>query len=137
METAMLDDLRTLEQIDGQNWGDSETGPTSMVARCLRLRRTPLRDFTSGDLRLLISQEIGLGILVPRALQLVSKQPLLETDFYPGDLLHTLLRVHKVYWSDNPFELGQLQLIARAVLRAEVPCNNETFNECRAFLTET
>lgn len=60
----MLDEPRTLEQIDRQDWGDPETAQTGMVARCMRLRRTPLRDFTSGDLRLLVGQQIGLRILV-------------------------------------------------------------------------
>ncbi|MGY8665886.1 contact-dependent growth inhibition system immunity protein [Bradyrhizobium sp. UFLA05-109] len=127
----MFDELRTLEQIDGQNWGDPETAPTGMVARCLRLRRTPLKDFTSGDLRMLVSQKIGLSILVPKALQLVSNEPLLETEFFPGDLLSALLRVDKAYWSDNSVELERLALIARAV----VPRGGKIADECQAFLS--
>jgi hypothetical protein len=134
VEMAMLDEPRTLEQIDKENWGDPERAPTDMVARCLRLRRTPLNDFTVSDLRLLIGQQIGLRILVPKALQLLSDEPLLEVDYYPGDLLHALLRIDKVYWSGgNSVELAQLVLIARAV----IPCGGRIADECQSFLTET
>jgi hypothetical protein len=127
----MLNEPRTLEQIDGQDWGDPETAPTGMVARCLRLRRTPLKDFTVGDLRLLISQQISLRTLVPKALQLVSNEPLLEADFYPGDLLCALLRIDKIYWSDSSAELGKLVLIARAMM----PHGGKIADECQSFLT--
>src|SRR5215831_22686 len=128
-----MNEPRTLEQIDGQDWGDPETAPTGMVARCLRLRRTPLKDFTLGDLRLLVNQKIGLKILVPRALQLVSDEPLLETEYYPGDLLSALLRVDETYWSDNPVELEQLVSIARIVVQR----GGKIADACQAFLTET
>ncbi|WGS17290.1 MULTISPECIES: contact-dependent growth inhibition system immunity protein [unclassified Bradyrhizobium] len=128
----MLSELRTLEQIDGQDWGEPETAPTGMVARCLRLRRTPLKDLTASDLRLLVGQQIGLRTLVPKALQLVSNEPLLEADFYPGDLLCALLRIDKAYWSDSSVELGQLVSIARAVM----PRGGRIADECQSFLTE-
>jgi hypothetical protein len=89
---VMVDERRTLEQLDGQDWGDPETAPTPMVARCLRLRRAPVKAISGGDLRLLVSQKIGLKILVPKALQCVSDDPLMETEYYPGDLLSALLR---------------------------------------------
>ena len=130
LEMAMLEEPRTLEQIDGQNWGDPDAAPTIMVARCLRLRRTPLKDLTEADLRLLVSQKIGLRILVPKALQLVSNEALLETEFYPGDLLSALLRIDNAYWSDSSVELGQLVLIARAV----APQGGKIGDECQSFL---
>lgn len=60
-----------MEQIDEQDWGE------------LRLRQTPLKDLTVSDLRLLVSQQIGLKTLVPKALHLILSEPLLEADFYP------------------------------------------------------
>jgi hypothetical protein len=32
----MIDEHRTLEELDGENWGEPETAPTPMVARFLR-----------------------------------------------------------------------------------------------------
>lgn len=126
----MLEEPRTLEQIDGQNWGDPDTAPTGMVARCRQLRRTPLKDLTGSDLRLLVSQQIGLRTLVPKALQLVSNQALLETEFYPGDLLSALLRIDNAYWSDSSVELGQLVSIVRAI----APPGGKIADECQSFL---
>jgi hypothetical protein len=128
----MLDEPRTLEQIDGQNWGSPETAPTGMVARCLRLRRTPLKNISLGDLRLLISQQIGLRTLVPTALRLVSQEPLLEADLYPGDLLSALLRIDKNYWSKTSVDRDQLVLVAGAVMLN----GGRIADECRSFLTE-
>ena len=128
----MVDELRTLEQLDGQDWGHPVDAPTFMVARCLRLRRTPLKSFTDGGLRLLVSQKISLEILVPKALRRVSDDPLLEAEYYPGDMLNALLRVDKSYWSDNPSELEQLVPIARSIIGR----GGNIAKECEAFLAE-
>lgn len=128
----MLDEPRTLEQIDGHNWGSPDTAPTGMVARCLRLRRTPLKDITLGDLRLLVSQQIGLRTLVPTALRLVSEEPLLEAELYPGDLLSALLRIDKDYWSKTAVERDQLVLVAQAAMLT----GGRIADECRSFLTK-
>jgi CDI immunity proteins len=71
----MADEQRTLEELDGHDWGAPESAPTAMVARCLTLRRTPLSRLSPGDLRLLIGQQIGLEFLVPKALELLAEQP--------------------------------------------------------------
>jgi CDI immunity proteins len=128
-----VDERRTLQQLDGQDWGDPETAPTGMVARCLRLRRTPLNAISAGDLRLLIGQKIGLNALIPKAIERVSRNPLVETEYYPGDLLSALLGVDGTYWSDNSVALEQLVMIAQLALpRAD----DKVANECRAFVAE-
>jgi hypothetical protein len=129
---ALIDENLTLQQLDGRDWGDPQTAPTGMVARCLRLRRTPLRDFTLGDLRLLVGQKIGLETIVPRALQHLLSEPLVETEYYPGDLLSVLLLVDEAYWSDHSVELEQLVLIARLV----TPTNDKVADEQQAFLAK-
>ena len=112
----MADEQRTLEELEGQDWGAPESAPTPMVARCLALRRTSLSMLSPGDLRLLLGQQIGLKYLVPKALGLVADQPLREADLYPGDLLSVLLRVDK---NDSgrtiQTELHWLLSIARSV----------------------
>ena len=113
----MQDDHRTLEELDGENWGEPETASTPMVARCRRLRRTPLYALNHGDVRLLISQEIGLKYLVPKALEVVGGDTLLEADLYPGDLLCALLRIDEGYWSRNPAERKRLVYLAGSVVK--------------------
>lgn len=111
----MADEQRTLEELEGQDWGAPESAPTPMLARCLALRRTSLSMLSPGDLRLLLGQQIGLKYLVPKALGLVADQPLQEADLYPGDLLSVLLQVDKKFWAHHPTELHWLLSIARSV----------------------
>jgi hypothetical protein len=113
----MQDDHRTLEELDGENWGEPATAPTPMVARCRRLRRTPLYKLNHGDVRLLISQKIGLKYLVPKALALVGEDTLFEADMYPGDVLCALLRIDEGYWSQNPAERKRLADLAGSVVK--------------------
>jgi CDI immunity proteins len=126
----MQSEQETLDDLEGENWGPPDDAPTPMIARCLTLRRTPLRLLAPGDLRLLIGQQIGLEYLVPKALALVTESPLLEADFYPGDLLSALLRVKETYWRQHPAETYCLIAIARSVLREY----GTIFESCRSFL---
>jgi contact-dependent growth inhibition (CDI) system CdiI-like immunity protein len=124
------DEYRTLEELDGENWGPPETAPTGMVARCLRLRRTPLHLLSHSDLRLLISQKIGLKYTVPKGLKLISQDALIEVDFYPGDLLCALLQIDKNYWSEKTEELKWLMSVAQSVTREHA----KIFSDCESFL---
>jgi len=49
--------------------------------------------------------------LVPIALQYLHDDPLAEGDYYPGDLLATVLRVNSDFWQQRPdlnHELGNI-----------------------------
>jgi hypothetical protein len=65
------------------------------------LRRKPVGQLSSGELRLLIGQEIGLSYLVPVALDLLEAEPLAEGDFYPGDLLNSVLSLGPLFWNSH------------------------------------
>lgn len=69
-----------------------------VVTECHRLRFVALKDFTIEDLRLMIGQNIGLDYLVPLALEHLETNPLIEGDFYPGDLLSNVIRVPRSFW---------------------------------------
>lgn len=87
----------TLEELDGDDWG---TPPydSSLVKNCYRLRRVPLKDFSTEDLRIMIGQEIGLKYVLPIALVYLEKDPLAQGDFYPGDLLKNVLGISREFW---------------------------------------
>ena len=89
----MADEDQTLEQLESYNSGNPETAPTPMVARCMRLQKTPLHALSDADIRLLVGQGIGLKYLVQKALARLDVEPLLQTDYYPGDLLSALLGI--------------------------------------------
>ena len=124
------DEYRTLEELDGQNWGEPETAPTPMVARCLRMRRTPLYLLSQSDLRLLISQKIGLKYIVPKAMELISKDAMIQTEYYPGDLLCALFAIDKEYWSQKTEELKWLMSVARSVANQY----GKIIGDCEGFL---
>ena len=94
---------KSLEQLDGEDWGDPDAAPTNLVRRCLLARRKPIRDMPIDDLRCLIGQGIGLKYLMPRALDLIEADPLDETGVgYPGALFCAVLRTKPDFWRDWP-----------------------------------
>ncbi len=61
---------------------------------------------------MLIGQKIGLKFLVPLALQYLKKDPLVQGDFYPGDLLCSVLQVNSDFWEKNKKMYQEIGLIA-------------------------
>ena len=92
------DRRRSLEDLDGERWGNPPLGATRLVAEVHRLRRTPVGELTIEDLRLLIGQGIALHRLVPLALERLRADPLAAGDLYEGDLLSTVLRIEAGFW---------------------------------------
>ncbi|MFD4208614.1 contact-dependent growth inhibition system immunity protein [Micromonospora tulbaghiae] len=85
--------MTSIEQHERDVWPDPGPEATSLVRRCAELRRKPLAEFTVEDLRVMIGQEIGVPALLPLALQVLRRDPLVEGDYYPGDLLANVLRL--------------------------------------------
>lgn len=75
---------------------------TDLVSKCYSYRNLPIGELSIEQLRLLISQSIGLLYLVPLALQRLQVNPLVEGDLYEGDLLISVLRVGMMFWETNP-----------------------------------
>lgn len=108
------DDL-SLEQIEGDTWGEPPAGATMLMETVHRLRRKPIGLLTAEDLRVLVAQQVGLEVLVPLVLARLDQDPLLEGDYYPGDVLVAVLRIPLSYWSAHPAELAMLQHIIDSV----------------------
>jgi hypothetical protein len=66
-------------------------------------------------LRLLVGYEIGLDVLVPLVLALLEREPLLEGDFFFGDVLAVMTRVSRSYWSAHPALRVRLEKITASV----------------------
>jgi hypothetical protein len=66
------------------------------------LRRKPLSEFTTEDLRIMIGQQIALPVLLPLAVTVLAADPLAEGDFYPGDLLNAVVRLPQAAWHSAP-----------------------------------
>lgn len=95
-----VDRCKSIEQLEQDFW--YEPGHDSFILKtCHNLRKKPLENFTAEDLRLMIGQNIGLHFLIPIALELLNKNILTEGDYFPGDLLESLLRADEKYWEES------------------------------------
>jgi hypothetical protein len=93
---------RDLDTVDPPAWDPAPPDATVLIKRCHQLRTKPLRDFTVEDLRIMIGQQVALNRLVPIALDRLQADPLVEGDYYPGDLLASVLRVDAAFWERLP-----------------------------------
>ncbi|WP_239132156.1 contact-dependent growth inhibition system immunity protein [Paractinoplanes durhamensis] len=106
---------RSLEEIEGDVWGEPPAGATRLVATVHELRRRPVGQLAVEDLRTLVGQQVGLDVVVPMVLDLLAAEPLAEGDFYPGDLLAATMRVPVEYWRAYPSWAARLRDIVDAV----------------------
>ncbi|MGM9512265.1 contact-dependent growth inhibition system immunity protein [Larkinella sp. GY13] len=92
--------LDNLEKTSGEepDFGDNRS------QKIYALRQTPLNQFSTEDIRLLIAEGISLPYLIPLALERLTKNPFAEGEFYPGDLFQSVLNVDLNFWLTNrPF----------------------------------
>ncbi|MFI5490478.1 contact-dependent growth inhibition system immunity protein [Micromonospora echinaurantiaca] len=108
--------MTTIEQLERDVWPDPGPDATFLVRRCTELRRKPLAEFTVEDLRIMLGQEVGVLALLPLAVQVLLREPLAEGDYYPGDLLHNVLRLPDSAWSNLRAERERLASVLAALL---------------------
>jgi hypothetical protein len=102
--------LFILAKIDLGRPGDA---PTPLVKKCCELTTKPLNKYSIENLRLMISQEIGLDFLIPIAITKLQADWLAEGDLYEGDLLSSVLNIDSTFWKMNAAYRSQLnELIA-------------------------
>lgn len=82
----------TLESLEGDHWGEPPAEAGYLVRTVYALRAKPVESLGVEDLRILVGQEVGLDHVMPLALRMLEVDPLAEGDFYPGDLLVSVLR---------------------------------------------
>ena len=88
---------------------DPPAGASRLVRRCHELRRMPLGRLAVEDLRVLVAQDVGTETVLPMALGMLRFVPLLEGDYYPGDLLVAVLRQPDTYWATHRIEADLLR----------------------------
>ncbi len=111
MNDLLRDDGRSLEQLENDYWPAIEF-PSNLVANCHAYRKIPLKNLSIEQVRLLISQEIGLKHLVPLAISILSNNILAEGDLYEGDLLISVVGILGDFWEDN---LKQRDMISNLI----------------------
>ena len=91
---------KTIENLEKDFWG--KPGYDShLVTRCHELRKLPLDNFTTEDLRIMIGQDIGLDYLIPLALEVLTIDLFAEGNLFEGDLLKNVLAIKTEFWNNN------------------------------------
>ncbi len=111
---AMFDRALSLEALENDSWG-APSFPSGLVTAAHDLRRKPVGQLSPGELRLLIGQEIGLTYLVPLALEMLEADLLVEGDYYPGDLLKSVLSLDPVFWNSHQALWARADDVASAI----------------------
>lgn len=112
---TQFDRNKSLQELEGQDWGEPNWD-SHLVTECHRLHRVPLREFTVGDLRMMIGQSLGLEYLVPLALEQLHDNPLAEGDCYGGDLLANVLQLGGKFWKEHPAWRHDVEVLAEGVI---------------------
>jgi hypothetical protein len=129
-DEARVADKPSLESLEGAVPAPVPPG-TPVEKRCEELRKKPIEELTADELQLQIGQRIGLDYLVPAALDVLERDPLVSGEYYPGDLLGTVLRLERGFWTEH----RALHERAVAVLeRVEAP--EEIVDEVQDFPRE-
>ncbi|MEU0550929.1 contact-dependent growth inhibition system immunity protein [Micromonospora sp. NPDC005979] len=68
--------MTTIEELERDVWPDPSPDDAFLITRCTELRRKPLAEFTVEDLRIMLGQEIGVSALLPRAVNVLLRDPL-------------------------------------------------------------
>jgi hypothetical protein len=126
----------SVQELEGDDWGDAPEDASRLVRTIHELRRKPIGSLTAEDLRLLIGQQVGLDVLLPRTTDWLQKEPLLEGDLYPGDVLVTVLRVPASYWASHPALMTKLNTALDAINFAEVELTRDLISKIRSLIDE-
>ena len=109
---------RTLEDLDNSRWNETEL-QSHLVTECHRLRKKPIGEFSIENLRIMLGQNIGTKYLLPIALEVLSQDPLAEGDYYPGDLLSSVLNLPNGVWLREKKLLKEVMSVLELI--SEVP----------------
>jgi hypothetical protein len=104
---------KTLENLEKDKWNTFDSD-SRLIKRIKELRRVPLDNFSTEDLRLMIGQQESLEHLIPLAIERLRADILAEGDMYKGDLLLAVVNTRQDYWDKSTEQKEELiQLITR------------------------
>jgi CDI immunity proteins len=95
---------QTIEELENDFWPEPSAYPTGLIKDVHSIRKKKLVEMDSNDVRLLISQNIGLEYLIPKAIKILRVNVLEDALYYPGDLLTAVLSIKNEYWIEHTLE---------------------------------
>jgi hypothetical protein len=122
----------TLEQLEGSIW-PSPDYDSYLVSTVHRLRQKPLAEFTVADLRIMVGQGVGLPYLMELAVGVLERQPLAEGDFYPGDLLSSVVGAES-WLACQPTLASRVLAVAQRVVAETGEVDPELRNRLATFI---
>lgn len=123
-ENGSTDFNLSLQALEVSDWGEPDADDTHMVKRIYALRRKPLHSLSNDELRLAVSQAVGVPFILDLALERVSSAPLLDGGCYPGDILSALIRADESVWNERPNLREMLPELYRQALDAPIDVND-------------
>ena len=96
--------MKSIEQLENDYWKEPNEFPTDLVEKCYRYRKISITELTNEQIRILISQKIGIEFLIRIALEKLERNIMTECDFYEGDLLVAVSSLSTEFWNENQTE---------------------------------
>jgi len=97
-------ETKSIEQLEKDIWKNPSEFPTDLVKKCYRYRKISIAELTNEQIRLLISQKIGIEYLIGITLEKLERNILTECGFYEGDLLMAVSSLSTEFWNENQTE---------------------------------
>jgi hypothetical protein len=105
--------MPSIEEIENDYWGTTPVNSSKVIEACYFLRKKEINELTDDELRIAISQDVGVPIILPIILKKLQINPLIEATYFPGDLLLNLLR----YLNHNPIDKNYHRLIKEIIVK--------------------
>ena len=102
---------KSIEQLENDYWKTESEFPSNLVKRCFEYRKIKLSELTVEQIRLLISQKIGIEYLTKIALEKLEKNITIEGDLYEGDLLDSVSKIPAKFWNKNKTDFQNFRKI--------------------------
>lgn len=90
----------SLEELEKVVWEEPDFAD-HLEQKIHAIRKAPLSRFTVEDIRLMVQRGLSLPYTVPLAIDLLSQNLFAEGDYYPGDLLQSVLNIEPAFWYQN------------------------------------
>lgn len=109
---GMADMNKSIVELENIVWEDSDFG-SYVVQTSQRAVKKPLNQLSLEEIRLLLSQKIGVPYVLPIAVAALEQDILQEVHYYEGDLLNIVLRLTEAFWRDAKEERNIVAQLVR------------------------
>lgn len=90
----------TIETLENKIW-EYKKFPTILIETCHNARKKKIKDLSLNELRTLLQQDIGVPYILPSVMEILEKDLLADSRFYPGDLLLAAISMSDRTWKQH------------------------------------